>query len=153
DDPIALVRTVVSAQPADYSAAQPRSAAFDIAEAVLKKQRATQSRRAQLAVAAPLSAAPEIEGGGCIAARVGPERSGASLRGSQVEMALVALGDRWSALLLRESLLGARRLEQRGEGTGASRATLTLRLRVLVDEGILHRHPYHVRLPSSTKVL
>lgn len=136
---------MVSAQPADYSAAQPRSAAFDIAEAVLKKQRATQSRRAQLAVAAPLSAAPEIEGGGGIAARVGPERTGAILRSSQVAMAFEALGDRWSALLLREIFLGARRFEQLVEATGASRATLTLRLRTLVDEGILHRHPYQVR--------
>jgi DNA-binding HxlR family transcriptional regulator len=60
-------------------------------------------------------------------------------------MAFEALGDRWSALVLREIFVGARRFEELVEATGASRATLTLRLRSLVDEGILHRHPYQTR--------
>jgi DNA-binding HxlR family transcriptional regulator len=80
-----------------------------------------------------------------IAARVGPERAGAILRGSQVAMAFEALGDRWSALVLREVFQGARRFEEFVAATGASRATLTQRLRALVDEGILHRHPYQTR--------
>lgn len=80
-----------------------------------------------------------------IAARVGPERAGAILRSSQVAMAFEALGDRWSALLMREIFLGARRFEEFVAATGASRATLTLRLRSLVEQGILHRHPYQVR--------
>ena len=80
-----------------------------------------------------------------IAARVGPERAGAMLRSSQVAMAFEALGDRWSALMLREIFLGARRFEELVAATGASRATLTSRLRSLVDEGILHRHPYQAR--------
>ncbi|HEX7375306.1 MAG TPA: helix-turn-helix domain-containing protein [Steroidobacteraceae bacterium] len=80
-----------------------------------------------------------------IAARVGPERAGAILRGSQVAMAFEALGDRWSALVMREIFLGARRFEEFVAATGASRATLTLRLRALVEQGILHRHPYQTR--------
>src|SRR6187551_1829792 len=85
------------------------------------------------------------EGIAGIAARVGPERAGAILRSSQVAMAFEALGDRWSALMLREIFLGARRFEELVAATGANRATLTSRLRSLVDEGILHRHPYQVR--------
>lgn len=80
-----------------------------------------------------------------IAARVGPERAGAILRSSQVAMAFEALGDRWSVLVLREIFLGARRFEELVATTQASRATLSLRLRSLVDEGILHRHPYQTR--------
>jgi len=80
-----------------------------------------------------------------IAALVGPQRAGAVLRGSQVAMAFEAVGDRWSSLVMREVFLGARRFEELVATTGASRATLTLRLRSLVDEGILHRHPYQTR--------
>jgi DNA-binding HxlR family transcriptional regulator len=80
-----------------------------------------------------------------IAASVGPERAGMLLRSSQVAMAFEALGDRWSALVLRAIFLGARRFEELVVATGASRATLTLRLRSLVDEGMLHRHPYQTR--------
>ena len=60
-------------------------------------------------------------------------------------MAFEALGDRWSVLVLREIFLGARRFEELVAATEASRATLTQRLRSLVDEGILHRHPYQAR--------
>jgi DNA-binding HxlR family transcriptional regulator len=60
-------------------------------------------------------------------------------------MAFEVLGDRWSALVLREIFLGARRFEELVAATGASRAVLSLRLRYLVDEGILHRHPYQKR--------
>jgi DNA-binding HxlR family transcriptional regulator len=60
-------------------------------------------------------------------------------------MAFEAVGDRWSALVMREIFLGARRFEELVAATGASRATLTQRLHALVDEGILHRHPYQTR--------
>ena len=73
-------------------------------------------------------------------------RSGWHVAAQQpVAMAFEALGDRWSALVLREIFLGARRFEELVIATGASRATLTLRLRSLVDQGILHRHPYQAR--------
>lgn len=85
------------------------------------------------------------EGLGSIAAQVGPAKAGAIIRSSPVAMAFEALGDRWAALVLREVFLGARRFEELVERTGANRATLTLRLRTLVDQGILHRLPYQTR--------
>jgi DNA-binding HxlR family transcriptional regulator len=96
-------------------------------------------------VTQPAPPEPGVERAAGIAARVGSERAGAILRSSQVAMAFEALGDRWSALVLREVFLGARRFEELVVATGASRATLTLRLRSLVEEGVLHRHPYQAR--------
>jgi len=112
--------------------------------AVLKKTkpRSTASSSRQAETVQPTAGAERTVG---IAARVGPERAGAILRSSQVAMAFEALGDRWSALVLREVFLGARRFEEFVAATGASRATLTLRLRSLVDEGLLHRQPYQTR--------
>lgn len=112
---------------------------------VQRKPRATRARTDQsvTAPAAPRGVdAARLVG---IAAQVGPERAGAVLRSSQVAMAFEAVGNRWSALIMREVFLGARRFEELVAATGASRATLTLRLRSLVDEGILHRHPYQIR--------
>jgi DNA-binding HxlR family transcriptional regulator len=114
----------------------------------LKKQKSRSEAAASVAPPALLQAVPAEAGmarTAGIAASVGPERAGMILRGSQVAMAFEALGDRWSALVLREVFLGARRFEEFITATDASRATLTLRLRSLVDEGILHRHPYQTR--------
>ena len=112
--------------------------------AVLKKKEPRPERSGSAdAQAVPQGAEAARTAG--IAARVGPKRAGAILRSSQVAMAFEALGDRWSALLMREIFLGARRFEEFVAATGASRATLTLRLRSLVEQGILHRHPYQVR--------
>lgn len=80
-----------------------------------------------------------------LVARVGPERAGKILRTSQVAMAFQALGDRWSVLVLRDIFLGVNRFDDLVATTGASRMTLTNRLRSLVSEGILHRHPYTLR--------
>ena len=121
-----------------------------VAVAILKKQKPHPDSRSLVAtsavrpdeVVAPVARHERVAS---IAARVGPERAGTLLRSSQVAMAFEALGDRWSALVLREIFLGARRFEELVVATGASRATLTLRLRSLVDEGILHRHPYQAR--------
>jgi DNA-binding HxlR family transcriptional regulator len=96
-------------------------------------------------VGRPALLPPGAERTAGIAARVGAERAGAILRSSQVAMAFEALGDRWSALVLREIFLGARRFEELVVATSASRATLTLRLRSLVGQGILHTHPYQTR--------
>jgi DNA-binding HxlR family transcriptional regulator len=115
---------------------------------MLKKQKSrsgSESHAATSTTGLQPATEPGAERASGIAARVGPERAGAILRGSQVAMAFEALGDHWSALMLREIFLGARRFEELVAATGASRATLTSRLRLLVDEGILHRHPYQVR--------
>jgi DNA-binding HxlR family transcriptional regulator len=110
-----------------------------------KKQPTSRAAASRSATAPTEPAGAEAARLAGIAAAVGPERAGAILRGSQVAMAFEAVGDRWSALVMREIFLGARRFEELVAATGASRATLTLRLRSLVDEGILHRHPYQTR--------
>lgn len=121
-----------------------------VTEAILKKQKPRPDSRSVVATSTAQPderAAPAArhERAASIASLVGPQRAGAILRSSQVAMAFEALGDRWSALMLREIFLGAHRFEELVAATGANRATLTLRLRSLVDEGILHRHPYQVR--------
>jgi DNA-binding HxlR family transcriptional regulator len=110
----------------------------------LNKQKPRKSSSSTAAAPAEPTGADAARTAG-IAARVGSERAGSILRSSQVAMAFEAVGDRWSALIMREVFLGARRFEELVAATGASRATLTLRLRALVDEGILHRHPYQTR--------
>ncbi len=70
-----------------------------------------------------------------------PLRRGASarLRGSSVTRAIELLGDRWSILVVRDAFQGVRRFEDFLARTGASRATLTRRLRSLETSGILRR--------------
>jgi DNA-binding HxlR family transcriptional regulator len=70
-----------------------------------------------------------------------PLRRGASarLRGSSVTRAIELLGDRWSILVVRDAFQGVRRFEDFLARTGASRATLTRRLRSLEASGILRR--------------
>src|SRR3954469_16653884 len=122
---------------------------LNLTSALKKSKKRSEPARADIPtvehVSKPAIPGPGVERTAGIAARVGPERAGAILRNSQVAMAFEALGDRWSALVLRDIFLGARRFEELVTATGASRATLTLRLRSLVDEGILHRHPYQTR--------
>jgi DNA-binding HxlR family transcriptional regulator len=60
---------------------------------------------------------------------------------------LAVLGERWTLLVLRESFLGVKRFEDIQADLGIARNTLTNRLNVLVDEGILERRPYHDRPP------
>jgi len=70
---------------------------------------------------------------------------GQLLPGSPIAKALAAIGDRWSILILREIFLGKSRFGELVECTGASRATLTKRLRALVANGILYQNPYQQR--------
>jgi DNA-binding HxlR family transcriptional regulator len=64
------------------------------------------------------------------------------LRGGAGAIALRIMGDRWSLLILRDILLGARRFEELRRLTGAARGTLISRLNTLVSLGILYRNPY-----------
>jgi len=70
-----------------------------------------------------------------------PLRRGASarMRGSSVTRAIELIGDRWSILVVRDAFQGVRRFEDFLARTGASRATLTRRLRSLEARGILRR--------------
>ena len=66
---------------------------------------------------------------------------------SSVTRAIDVVGDRWALLILRDAFQGARRFEEFVERTGATRATLTNRLRALVEEGILDRVRYSTSPP------
>ena len=64
------------------------------------------------------------------------------LRSGEGARALQMLGDRWCLLILRDAFLGARRFEDFRRLTGAARGTLTQRLNLLVQQGVLYRNPY-----------
>src|SRR3981189_129562 len=52
-----------------------------------------------------------------------------------------AIGDWWSMLIIREALLGHRRFGEFQKGLGLAKNILTVRLRALVDQGILKMAP------------
>ncbi len=58
-------------------------------------------------------------------------------------IALAAVGDPWSTLILRDFMIfgGTRRFEQLREGLGISRNVLTERLRTLLEQGIVKKAP------------
>jgi DNA-binding HxlR family transcriptional regulator len=56
--------------------------------------------------------------------------------------ALSLVGERWTMLILREAFFGVRRYGQFARNLGIPRPTLSLRLRKLVDAGLLDRVPY-----------
>jgi len=59
-----------------------------------------------------------------------------------VARALSVIGDRWTMLVLREAFMRTRRFDDFQRNTGAPRPVLADRLRILVDNGVLMRHPY-----------
>lgn len=67
------------------------------------------------------------------------------LPSSPIAKALAVVGDRWSALVMREMFLGTTRFGELAAATGASRATLSKRLRALVANGLLYQNPYQTR--------
>ncbi|WP_203917221.1 winged helix-turn-helix transcriptional regulator [Rugosimonospora africana] len=52
------------------------------------------------------------------------------------------LGERWTLVVLREIFSGLRRFEEMRERTNIPRQVLANRLALLLDHGILRRHPY-----------
>ena len=52
------------------------------------------------------------------------------------------LGDRWSLLILTDLFLGVRRFDDFHQRLGLSRTTLTNRLKLLAEHGVLQRHVY-----------
>lgn len=58
-----------------------------------------------------------------------------------VARALEALGDWWSLLIIREALLGVRRFGEFQNKLGMAKNILAVRLRALVDHGILATAP------------
>ena len=61
--------------------------------------------------------------------------------GCPVARSLDAIGDWWSMLILREALLGASRFGEFQKRLGLAKNILTVRLRALVDQGILKTAP------------
>lgn len=55
------------------------------------------------------------------------------------------MGDWWTPLVIREAARGISRFEQFQERLGCSRATLTDRLRSLVEDGLLTKRAYQQR--------
>jgi DNA-binding HxlR family transcriptional regulator len=58
-----------------------------------------------------------------------------------IARSLDALGDWWSLLIIRDALLGIRRFSEFQKSIGLARNILTVRLRALVDQGILKTAP------------
>jgi DNA-binding HxlR family transcriptional regulator len=66
-------------------------------------------------------------------------------RACSVARTLSVIGNRWAALTLRESLSGARRFDEFQACTNLPTTTLTSRLRLFVDKGVLKRVAYQDR--------
>src|SRR6266481_9221430 len=58
-----------------------------------------------------------------------------------IARSLDALGDWWSLLIVRDALLGIRRFSEFQKSIGLAKNILTVRLRALVDHGILKTGP------------
>jgi len=58
-----------------------------------------------------------------------------------VARSLDAIGDWWSLLIIRDALLGIRRFSEFQKNLGLAKNILTVRLRALVDHGILQTAP------------
>src|ERR1700722_17733019 len=61
-----------------------------------------------------------------------------------VGRALELVGERWTLLILREAFFGVRRFGQLARNLNIPRPTLSSRLRMLVETGLLERVPYSV---------
>lgn len=64
------------------------------------------------------------------------------LQADSVGRALSLVGERWTMLILRETFFGVRRYGEFARNLGVPRPTLSLRLRKLVDAGLLERARY-----------
>jgi len=62
---------------------------------------------------------------------------------------LELIGERWTLLIIRDVLSGARRFDQMQRSMGVARNVLAGRLDRLVEEGILERRPYSMNPPRD----
>ncbi len=67
---------------------------------------------------------------------------GLALRGSHLATAIDRITEPWSNAVIRAAFLGARQFEMFQQALGIPRQTLSLRLRGLVEMGLLRRHQY-----------
>ncbi len=61
--------------------------------------------------------------------------------------AMSVVGDRWTLLILRDTLFGIRRFDDIQKRLGITRHVLSERLKRLEAHGLLERHPYQERPP------
>ncbi|OKK21766.1 HxlR family transcriptional regulator [Streptomyces sp. CB00455] len=61
-------------------------------------------------------------------------------------------GDAWTALIMRDVLIGIRRFDELAEDLGLSRKVLAARLARLVEEGVLSREQYQASPPREEYV-
>ncbi|MFI5801421.1 winged helix-turn-helix transcriptional regulator [Streptomyces sp. NPDC051561] len=61
-------------------------------------------------------------------------------------------GDAWTALIMRDVLVGIRRFDELAQDLGLSRKVLAARLARLVEEGVLTREQYRTRPPREEYV-
>jgi DNA-binding HxlR family transcriptional regulator len=59
-----------------------------------------------------------------------------------IARAMDVIGDQWTPLILREAFYGYRRFDEFQQELGIARNTLTDRLRMLVDSGLMTRQAY-----------
>lgn len=64
-----------------------------------------------------------------------------------IARSLEVLGERWTLLIVRDTLLGLRRFDDIQRSLGVARNVLTDRLGRLVEAGVLERVPYQQRPP------
>lgn len=62
-----------------------------------------------------------------------------------IARALETIGERWTLLILRDAFLGTRRFDDFQKSLGIARNVLTVRLKTLVDQGLLERRRYQER--------
>jgi DNA-binding HxlR family transcriptional regulator len=62
-----------------------------------------------------------------------------------IARALETIGERWTLLILRDAFLGTRRFDDFQRSLGIARNVLTVRLKNLVDQGLLDRRLYQER--------
>ena len=62
-----------------------------------------------------------------------------------IARALESIGERWTLLILRDAFLGTRRFDDFQRSLGIARNVLTVRLKALVDAGLLERRRYQER--------
>src|SRR3954470_5181848 len=80
-----------------------------------------------------------------MAAQSVPVADAATLAASQddsVARAMDIIGERWTVLILRQAFFGVHRFGQMQRNLGISRNILTVRLKLLVENGILKRRRY-----------
>ena len=70
---------------------------------------------------------------------------GLALRGSHLATAIDRITEPWSNAIIRAAFLGARQFETFQQTLGIPRQTLSLRLRGLVEMGLLRRHQYQTQ--------